>query len=110
MTPRTGHPYEGIVHHGGPAIFEIDRIDPARGVYFASDESYAKAYGSHVHRCRVRLANPIVYDEAEAEGSMEIDREILLGRGHDGRIVVYDDGELDVVAFHPEQIEIVGTS
>lgn len=109
MIPRTGIPYEGVVHHGGSPDFRSDHIDPERGVYFASDAAYASRFGSHIHRCRVRLSNPIVYDEQGAEGDMEIDRAILIAAGHDGRIVAYDDGELDVIAFHPGQIEILGT-
>ena len=92
MSPSTGQPFEAVVHHGGGPDFATDHIDPERGVYFASDAAYASGYGGHVHRCRVTLSNPIVYDEAAAEGEMEIDRAILIAAGHDGRIVVYDDG------------------
>ncbi len=62
-----------------------------------------------MHRCRVRLTNPVVCDEAVANSSMEIDRLILMAKGYDGRIIIYDDGELDVIAFHAHQVDVLTT-
>ncbi len=109
--PATGQAYDAIVHHGGRhARFRPERFDIDRGIYFATDRGYAGEWGGHVHRCRVRLTNPVVYDEAAANSTMEIDRLILMAKGYDGRIIVYDDGELDVIAFDPQQIEILDPS
>ncbi len=48
------------------------------------------------------------YSEDKANSDMEIDREVVIQSGLDGRIVRYDGGGLDVIAFYPAQIEIVG--
>jgi hypothetical protein len=99
--------FSGIVFHGSDETFRDFRIDPIRGVYFSGDENYARDYGKFVYRCRVSLDNPRVYSEDDANGDMEIDREALIGQGYDGRLVRYDNGDIDVIAFHRHQIEIV---
>jgi ArsR family transcriptional regulator len=109
--PASGQPFNAIVYHGGRhARFRPERFNIDRGIYFATDREYAGEWGGHVHRCRVKLTNPVVYDEAAANSTIEIDRLILMAKGYDGRIIVYNDGELDVIAFDPQQIEILDPS
>lgn len=78
-------------------------IDPLRGAYFTNDPEYARSYGPVVSEFVVTISNPVVVTEAEAAGLIEIDREILMDEGYDGRLVVYDDGGYDVICFHLEQ-------
>jgi hypothetical protein len=98
VRPQTGLKLEVTAYRGS----DHDEIlmDEDRGVYFSTDEAYAAAYGSVVRRYVVTLENPLVVSEGEAAGTIEIDRNILVARGHDGRVIAYDDGSLDVVAFH----------
>jgi starvation-inducible outer membrane lipoprotein len=39
---------------------------------------------------------------------MEIEREMLIAEGFDGRLVEYGNGEVDVIAFHLEQVTFIG--
>lgn len=106
--PATGVPWSGTVMRGGHAPFDPDMIDPDRGAFFTTDPMYAAAFGDVVHRFAVTLRNPLVHDERGSEGTIEIDRRILISQGWDGRAIVYDDGEWDIVALHPHQIEDLG--
>lgn len=108
--PSTGRPWTGEVLRGGREPFDPWRIDEERGAFFTTDPIYAAAFGEHVNRFRISLSNPLVHSEEESQGTIEIDREVLIGMGHDGRAIVYDDGSYDVVAFHAEQIEDLGPS
>lgn len=81
------------------------RMDDDRGVFFSTDEGYAASYGSIVRSYNVILENPLVVTEEESHGTIEIDREVLLSQGYDGRVVAYNDGEMDVVAFRLDQVE-----
>lgn len=103
----TTGPFHGKAYHGGPRRVAAFRIDPKRGAYFTSDRAYALEHGEVLHVCLLNLERPIWHSEAQANADMEIDREVLIGRGHDGRIIAYDDGSFDYVAFHPTQIEVV---
>lgn len=107
--PRTGSPFDAIVYHGARGIFAPSRFDKSRGIFFTDDLDYAREYGK-VQRCRVKLSSPIVYSQKEAESTMEIDRVLLLSQGYDGRVIAYDDydGALDVIAFHADQVELLG--
>lgn len=99
--------FSGVVYHGSDETFPAFDVDPKRGVYFSGDEAYARDYGSIIYTCRVTLEHPRVFTQEEADGNMEIDREVLIADGFDGRIVRYENGDLDVIAFYPEQIEIL---
>lgn len=81
-------------------------MDGDRGVFFSTDEAYAASYGVIVRRYAVTLDNPLVVTEEEAAGTIEIDRNILIDQGYDGRVIAYDDGSLDVVAFEVGQFEL----
>lgn len=102
---ETGSRLEIAVYRGSD--HDDIKMDDDRGVFFSTDEGYAASYGSIVRSYNVILENPLVVSEAESHGTIEIDREILLAQGYDGRVVAYDDGELDVVAFGLDQIEEV---
>ena len=106
--PITGIPWKGEVLRGGRETFDPSMIDPDRGAFFTSDPMYAAAFGEVVHRFAVTLANPLVHTEEESERTIEIDRRILISQGWDGRAILYDDGNWDVVAFHAHQIEDLG--
>ena len=99
--------FNGIVFHGSDKIITAFRIDPKRGTYFSGDAEYASDYGSIIYRCRVKLRHPKVVTEDEANGDIEIDRLVLMRDGYDGRIVRYDNGEIDVIAFNSNQITIL---
>lgn len=96
-TIRTGEKLVVSVYRGSETG-EL-HLDDDRGVYFSTDCSYAQQYGPVVGRYLVTLVKPLVVTGEEAEGTIEIDRTTLLARGFDGRVIVYDDGEMDVVAF-----------
>lgn len=105
--------FEGIVFHGSPHSphrIRRFRVHPERGVYFTSNAKYAEDYGAYVYRCRVKIDHPRIYSEAEANSDMEIDRTKLIDAGFDGRIIEYDDGYLDVIAFFEQQITILDVS
>jgi hypothetical protein len=99
--PITGHRLEVTAYRGS----DHDEIvmDGDRGVFFSTDEAYAASYGSVVRRYVVTLENPLVVSEQESAGTIEIDRNILIEQGYDGRVIAYDDGSLDVVAFDAGQ-------
>lgn len=101
--PQTGRRLEVTAYRGS----DHDQIvmDEDRGVFFSTDESYAASYGAVVRRYAVTLENPIVVTEEEAAGTIEIDRNILIAQGYDGRVIAYDDGTLDVVAFDARQFD-----
>jgi len=102
-------PFDGTVYHGSDKpIGEFVLTDPDRGIYFSGDAEYAHGYGPYVHACHVRLRNALAYTGEEAEGRMELEREALIAGGYDGRLVEYGNGEIDVIAFHPEQVTLVG--
>lgn len=100
--------FDGIVYHNSNARFDQFKIDPKRGVYFASSPDHD--YGKYVYKCRVTLTNAI---SELSENVFEIDRNILIQEGYDGRIVDYsnehmgDDEMFDVIAFYLHQIEIL---
>lgn len=100
-------PFTGTAYHGSRATIDSFRIDPERGAYFASEPAHALDHGPVLHVCVLNLSRPIRYTEAQANADMEIERGALISQGHDGRIVEYDDGTFDYVAFHPEQIRVV---
>jgi hypothetical protein len=104
VRPGTGCRLEVIAYRGS----DHDEIvmDEERGLFFSTDEAYAASYGSVVRRYAVTLENPLVVSEEEAAGTIEIDRRILVERGYDGRVIAYDDGSLDVVAFHSDLFEL----
>lgn len=99
--PKTGCRLEVAAYRGS----DHDEIvmDEERGVFFSTDEAYAASYGAVVRRYVVTLENPLVVHEEDAAGTIEIDRSILIESGHDGRVIAYDDGSLDVVAFSLDQ-------
>ena len=76
-------------------------------VYFSGDAAYASDYGPLVFECNVLLERACGYSEEEANGAMEIDRPTLIAQGYDGRIVRYENGDIDVIAFESDQISIV---
>lgn len=100
--------FDGIVYHNSNVRFDQFRIDPKRGVYFASSPDHD--YGKYIYKCRVTLSNAI---SELSENVFEIDRNILIQEGYDGRIVDYsnehigDDEMFDVIAFYLHQIEIL---
>jgi len=105
----TRKPFDGTVYHGAEEVIESFELrEPDRGMFFSGDAAYASDYGPFVHACHVRLRNAIAYTEEEANVSMEIDRNDLIASGCDGRIVEYDNGEVDVIAFYPEQVTVLG--
>ena len=97
-------PFIGTVFHGSPSEFKTFRMDDERGIYFSGDYDYAKGYGDFVYEAKVSLRHPIWYNEQQADSDMEISRPLLISQGYDGRIVAYDNGEMDVIAFYLEQI------
>lgn len=103
---RTGVPILVTVFHGAES--DHVHLDPDRGVFFSSDPDYAASYGSQVSTFEVSVQNPLVVTENEANGLIEIDRNVLLAQGHDGRIVEYDDGNFDVVCFEVSQARLLG--
>lgn len=102
--PVTGRRLEVTAYRGS----DHDEIvmDEDRGVFFSTDEAYAASYGPVVRRYAVALENPLVVTEDEAVGTIEIDRNILIDQGYDGRVIAYGDGSLDVVAFEAGQFEL----
>jgi hypothetical protein len=102
--------FHGTVYHGSDERFSEFTIEPQRGVFFSGDREYAEGYGHYLYTCRVHLDHPRVFTEYEANTVMEIDRPALISAGYDGRIVRYDDGSLDVVAFYPRQISILAVT
>jgi hypothetical protein len=105
IVENTGQSF--TVFHGGETAFDPTHIDPARGAFFSGDVEYARGYGPVVTKCEVTLSNPLIYSEEDANGEMEIDREVLINQGYDGRVIQYDNGEIDVIAFYPNQIMVV---
>jgi len=104
----TSKPFEGTVYHGSDELIEgFVLTDPDRGIYFSGDVSYARGYGPYVHACHVRLRNALAYTGEEAEGRMELEREVLIAEGYDGRLVEYENGEVDVIAFYTEQVTLL---
>lgn len=106
--PRQVVPFDGVAYHNSEERFDTFRINPERGVYFANEPDHE--YGRYTYKCRIKLQRAAVYDSMD---NMEIDRELLIQEGFDGRIVDYteengDDGAMfDYIAFYPEQIEIL---
>jgi len=114
-----------ILAHGSRAVFdEFDlafcrRTSMGRGFYFTSDFDMAHVYsgGDDPLVARIRIGNPYEIDASEASTVRIMEwarifkhpdaREQLLASGYDG--VVFRDGDfIEAVAFHPEQIEILG--
>ncbi|NTF17064.1 hypothetical protein G6L37_01300 [Agrobacterium rubi] len=93
----TGNRIEIAVWRGSESDSLI--MDTDRGLYFSTDRDYAAGYGDIVRHYVVTLENPVVVSEEEALGSIEIDRNVLVSQGYDGRMILYDDGSLDVVVF-----------
>jgi len=105
----TSKPFERTVYHGSDEpIDEFVLMEPGRGIYFSGDIGYAQGYGPYVHACHVRLRNALAYTGEEAEGRMELERDVLIAQGYDGRLVEYENGEIDVIAFYPEQVTLLG--
>jgi hypothetical protein len=99
---RTGCPLSVVAYRGSD--HDTIMMDDERGVFLSTDESYAAEYGATVRRYVVTLRNPLVVSETQAMGMIEIDRRAIMARGHDGRVVAYGDGGLDVVAFDLSQL------
>lgn len=102
--PMTGRRLEVTAYHGSDHDDIV--MDEDRGVFFSTDEAYAASYGAVVGRYAVTLENPIVVTEEASQGMIEIDRNVLIEQGYDGRVVAYEDGSLDVVAFEVGQFEL----
>lgn len=105
MTITTGNSFSMTVFRGADTADLL--LDPDRGVFFSSDEEYARNYGEVVCVYEVSLQNPLVVDERQSHGDIEIDRNILIAAGHDGRVVAYDDGNYDVVCFELSQATFI---
>jgi len=104
--------YYEIINESKDVVYHGDnrsklKMNNERGIYFSTDMEYAKSYGKYLYTCRVVLKNPCINTEEEANGFIEIERPILISNGYDGRVVTYDDGEKDVIAFYLDQIEIL---
>jgi hypothetical protein len=102
INPQTGQPLTIYVYRGS-ANGEL-HLDPERGVFFSTEETYAAQYGEVVQSYEVSLSNPLVVTEEESLGFIEIDRSTLLNQGFDGRVVLYADGSMDIIAFHLAQV------
>ena len=98
--------YENIFN-GCTQEFNPSSMNPDRGLYFSTDMEYSLGYGNCITQCHVTLERPCVFTQTEAEGYMELDRHVLIGMGFDGRVIQYDDGNMDVIAFYPYQVEVV---
>jgi hypothetical protein len=97
-----------IVYHGANKPWNgPPRIAADRGMFFSTDPNYALDYGSTIYKARVTLNNPLAYSELQAQGTMVLDRRKAMALGYDGRVIQYDDGNMDVIAFSPEQIEVL---
>jgi len=102
------HPINIVGYHGTDADISAFKLkSPKRGIYFTSDQEYASDYGDTIYRCHITLNNPVIYSESESHGDMEIDRDVLISKGYDGRVIVYDDGQKDIIAFYPNQVRIL---
>lgn len=102
---RTGEPITATVWRGD--VDDVLRMEEDRGAFFSSDRDYASQYGPVLSAYEVSLSNPVVVSQAEAEGTMEIDRRVLTEQGHDGRIVLYDDGSFDLICFELAQARLL---
>lgn len=102
--------YSWTVFHGAPKPWKgTPRISPSRGLFFTTDKNYAKDYGDVIHEATVKLNRPAVFTEEQAQGNMTIDRNELIRQGYDGRVIKYNNGHFDVIAFHPHQVELLRT-
>lgn len=101
----TGKPLKVTAYRGSETgeLF----VDPERGVYFTTDRNYANDYGPMVAECQVSLDCPLIVSELEAQGTIELDRALLMAQGYDGRTIVYDDGSMDVIAFSLDSVTMV---
>ena len=105
MKPKTKEPFAMTVFRGADA--DELHLDPDRGVFFSSDDDYARNYGEVVCEYEISLQNPLVVTEEQSHGNIEIDRNVLLSEGYDGRIIAYEDGNLDVVCFELSQATFI---
>jgi len=105
MKIATGQPLQTIVFRGADSA--EPHLDPDRGVFFSSDQDYARNYGEVVCEYEISLQKPLVVTEEQSHGNIEIDRNILLAAGYDGRIIAYDDGNLDIVCFELSQATFI---
>lgn len=113
LSGRLNHPHSRVsakvskivLYHGDdkrtpPSI----TLDPERGLYFTTDTEYAQGYGKYLHKARVTIKSPAVFTEEESQGDMELDRRSLMADGYDSRVVLYDDGNMDVIVFDLSQV------
>jgi len=98
-----------VYHSTGADFTEFDPEKSIGGqLWFTSDAAKAKAgYDGATGRGRVVTANvdirnPAGWDEYDKLGIDE-----LMGRGYDGLKLVEADGEINYVAFFPEQVKII---
>ena len=105
MKPKTGVPFSMTAFHGADTA-EL-HLDPDRGVFFSSDQDYARNYGEVVCEYEISLQNSLVITEEQSHGNIEIDRNVLLAAGYDGRIIAYDDGNFDIVCFELYQAAFI---
>jgi hypothetical protein len=108
MPFRKSGGFSGVVYRGTSEGERANfHLDEQRGIYFTTDTKYATDYGPVVYKCKVALTNPIEFSEDEANTIMTLDRGELISEGYDGRVINYKDGSKDVIAFYPEQVEIL---
>lgn len=105
MQIATGQPLQTTVFRGADTA-EL-HLDPDRGVFFSSDQDYAWNYGEVVCEYAISMQNPLIVTEEQSHGNIEIDRNVLLAAGYDGRIIAYDDGNFDVVCFELSQATFI---
>ncbi|WP_315921998.1 hypothetical protein [Mesorhizobium sp. SP-1A] len=105
MKPKTGVPFSMTAFRGADTA-QL-HLDLDRGVFFSSDQDYARNYGEVVCEYEISLQNPLVVTEEQSHGNIEIDRNVLLAAGYDGRIIAYDDGNFDIVCFELSQATFV---
>lgn len=98
--------FDGIVYHCSNVKFDHFRMDTNRGVYFANEAD--AEYGQYIYKCHVTLLNAYYADSLD---NFEIDRNLLIAQGYDGRIVDYAEEAgyemYDIIAFHDDQITIL---
>lgn len=105
MALISGQPIRQVAYHG--ADREELLLDEDRGIFFSTEVEYARDYGPVVGRYELTILNPVVVSEHEANGTIEIDRHVLIDQGYDGRAIVYEDGSADIVAFFVGQATLV---
>ena len=125
VTDAAGQPL--AMYHGSACHFREFDAPKGDGIYFSSDAEYAAGYGEVQAECEAgpcgEVVEPVLYSvflsirrPLELNGENKEDWETYTRRGfdpqelgdYDGIVMRDADGEVEVMAFHPSQVWIVG--